>query len=597
MQNIRNYLILVADIRSIVGRKYWLYLFLVVLTGFFEGISLASVIPLLAGIGIGTLEGVSQGSIGNLASVALSYFDIQPTIGAFTILVLVALSISTFFYLTQAYIGSQLQTLYVYRWQKKLIESIFSANWQFFQTQRHGEVVNSIVSESQRLGSAFYHAGLLITGIIHGVIYLAIAMYLSVATASVIILIGGALFLLTRPIVQRSILIGNGITSETMDLQVATGELVSGAKSLLASATEDKAIFTLDNMVNKLRLHFFSNAYYVQLAKGIFDFGCAALVASILYFSHEIFGIDPSSALVILAIFVRLMPKVTGLQQGMWSLNVSFPALISMKKVFNLSINSAEIKTIGSLPANLQCTPIEVFMKNVCVKHGNRIILDFSDLCIRAGECVALVGHSGSGKSTLVDVMLGLAPASAAQEILVNGHPLDKIPITAFRKRVGYMGQETILFDTSIRENVAWGQMDVSDELVYDAIKRASAFEFIEKLPLGIETQITNRGTTLSGGERQRIGLARALLGSPGLLVLDEATSALDFHIENSVISSLEKLKGTATIIMIAHRLSSVKIADRIIVLDNGRIIASGTWDELYAQKDGAFRLLCNLQS
>jgi ABC-type multidrug transport system fused ATPase/permease subunit len=249
----------------------------------------------------------------------------------------------------------------------------------------------------------------------------------------------------------------------------------------------------------------------------------------------------------------------------------------------------------SSLPASLADGPFSIRLHDVTVRHGDLVALHNVGLTIPAGACVALVGGSGAGKSTLVDAILGLVPLGGGS-IEINNHALATLPLGELRRRVGYMTQEAVLFQGTVRENVLWGRGDDSDHIALEALQMAAAVDLVQRLPAGLDTVIGNRGSSLSGGERQRLGLARALVGSPGLLILDEATSALDAETETVVTDALRHLKGKVTILMIAHRLSSVRLADEIHVLDHGAIVESGTWSEL-TRHESRFAGLWRLQT
>jgi subfamily B ATP-binding cassette protein MsbA len=226
-------------------------------------------------------------------------------------------------------------------------------------------------------------------------------------------------------------------------------------------------------------------------------------------------------------------------------------------------------------------------------RAGTPVLEDVS-FEIARGEVVALVGSSGAGKSTAMDLLARFYDPTAGR-ITLDGVDLREAAVVSLRRQLGIVTQETILFHDTVRNNIAYGMIDASDRAVREAAAAAHANDFIERLPRGYDTLVGERGTQLSGGERQRLAIARALLRNTPILLLDEATSSLDNESERLVQEALERLMHDRTVLVIAHRLSTVQHADRIVVLERGRVAACGTHAQLL-ERDGVYRRLHNLQ-
>ena len=231
-----------------------------------------------------------------------------------------------------------------------------------------------------------------------------------------------------------------------------------------------------------------------------------------------------------------------------------------------------------------------VSIRKVSFRYGNRTIIRGLDLEIAPGEMIGLVGHSGSGKSTLVNLICRFYDVSEGQ-ILVDGVDIRDMALADFRRHIGLVLQEPFLFFGTVAENIAYGRPDASREEIVAAARAAHAHEFILRLPHGYDSLVGERGQALSGGERQRISIARALLIDPRILILDEATSSVDTETEREIQKALDNLVQGRTTIAIAHRLSTLRKADRLVVLDRGRLVEEGGHEELIA-REGVYHKL-----
>jgi subfamily B ATP-binding cassette protein MsbA len=226
---------------------------------------------------------------------------------------------------------------------------------------------------------------------------------------------------------------------------------------------------------------------------------------------------------------------------------------------------------------------------------GDDYVLKDINLEVKKGEIVAVVGSSGGGKTTLVDLIPRFFDVTKGS-ILLDEVNIKNIKISSIKQLIGVVTQETILFNDSVRNNIAYGLTDIPDEKIIEVAKAANAHKFIMELPEGLDTVIGERGVRLSGGQRQRISIARALLKNPPIMILDEATSSLDNESEVLVQAAIERLMEERTVIVIAHRLSTIRNSSKIIVLDGGEIVQSGTHDELVADEQSIYKMLYDLQ-
>ncbi|GGE32574.1 putative ABC transporter ATP-binding protein YknU [Pullulanibacillus camelliae] len=239
----------------------------------------------------------------------------------------------------------------------------------------------------------------------------------------------------------------------------------------------------------------------------------------------------------------------------------------------------------------------EVSFNHVSFKYPNETVYALKDVSfdVKPGQVIGLMGATGSGKSTITQLLSRFYDVTDGQ-LLIDGMPVHEYSLTSLRKNIGFVLQENFLFSSTIKDNIAYGNPDATDEEVIDAAKRAQAHEFISKLPEGYNTVLGERGLGLSGGQKQRISIARALLINPSILILDDATSAVDMQTEAKIQKAFRELMKGRTTFIIAHRISSVQHADEILVLDKGKIAERGVHQELVNHPDGLYRRIYDIQ-
>jgi len=286
------------------------------------------------------------------------------------------------------------------------------------------------------------------------------------------------------------------------------------------------------------------------------------------------------------------LPIFAALLQGNISISNFLP---SYEQLVSLRKRAAEFEEVEG-PRVFSQIEHGIEFKDVDFTYPDRSqTLTKLNMSIRKGQMTALVGESGSGKSTVTDLVLGLQVPGQGQ-VLIDGVPLSDWKQNSFRERVGYVPQDPLLFHASIRDNLLWSFEEANESDLWEALRLANAENFVKELPHGIDTVVGDRGVRLSGGQRQRIALARALLRKPELLILDEATSALDSESERLIQQSIEQVAHDTTILVVAHRLSTIAKADQVYVMRQGRLVEEGTFRVLSTKPGGILNAMIAAQ-
>ena len=557
-----------------------------------EGIALAMLMPLL------NLAGIDGGRGSALLTKFQNGFaalGIQLSLKTVVMAILCISVVQGGVFLAQSWLASRLQYGYMARWRETLFNAYMRANWPFFVKSRSGDLVNTLLSETDRVGGVFYFSTQLLSAAIVTSVYLMLSLYASWQATLLLLAGGGLVFLLTFPLVRKSYAIGRAISDHSKELHSRIQEFIGGAKLVKATATEKLAQSWFSGVNTQLMESHASAAFHPSLLKAIVEFSgiallCLVVVAGALWFENGL-----ASILMIVALFIRLIPRIFSLQQNIQLLGLYLPSVEVIQGSEAAAVMHAEASDEAASPGPLFPDGLTISMSDVSFSYGDRRILDRVTMEFPKGTTVGIVGSSGAGKSTLVDCLLRLNEPPRGT-VCISGIPVETLPLAAWRRCVGYVSQETVLFNDTIRHNILWGAAPAMDDrAMIEAATKSGAHDFIEALPKGYNTVVGDRGVRLSGGQKQRLGLARALVHRPVMLILDEATSALDSESEQYVLEAIKGLHGRMTIIMIAHRLSTVKGADRIYVLEEGKVVEEGTWGDLLKTKT-RFSALWELQ-
>jgi ATP-binding cassette, subfamily C, bacterial len=315
----------------------------------------------------------------------------------------------------------------------------------------------------------------------------------------------------------------------------------------------------------------------------------------VVYIAYAVVGMPAASLFLLMFLFARLVPRLTSLYEKAQWLALELPGFEAIAGAELQALAAAEPQVVEHREV-LLARGIE--FRDVTFSYspeGVPLVLNKVHFALAARETTAIVGPSGAGKSTIADLLMGLlTPTSGA--VVIDGISLTPEFLQSWRRQIGYVPQETLLFHDSVLANLLWANPAATEDEIWQALAAAAADDFVRALPKGLHTVLGDRGVLISGGERQRLSLARALLRHPRILILDEATSSLDSENERRIQAAIDRLHEQITIVVITHRLSTIRNADRIHVLDGGRIVESGSWHALASSRGGRFRALCEAQ-
>ncbi|EJE45553.1 ABC transporter ATP-binding protein [Staphylococcus epidermidis] len=373
-------------------------------------------------------------------------------------------------------------------------------------------------------------------------------------------------------------------------------ERVQGMSVIKSFAIEDNEAKNFDNhnknFLQRAFQHTRWNAYSFAAINTVTDLGPIIVIGVGSYLA-----ITGSITVGTLAAFVGYLEQLFGpLRRLVSSFTTLTQSFASMDRVFQLMDEDYDIKNgIGAQPIKISKGQID--LKHVSFKYNEneKEVLHDINLTINKGETVAFVGMSGGGKSTLINLIPRFYDVTQG-EILIDHHNVKDFLTGSLRNQIGLVQQDNILFSDTVKENILLGRPDATDDEVVEAAKMANAHDFISNLPNGYDTEVGERGVKLSGGQKQRLSIARIFLNNPPVLILDEATSALDLESEAIIQEALVVLSKDRTTLIVAHRLSTITHADRIVVMENGRIVETGTHQQLI-NKRGAYEHLYSIQN
>jgi ATP-binding cassette subfamily C protein len=561
-----------------------------------EGLGVLCLIPLLQLVGVDAGQGSLQGVTDRFAA-AFAAVGLAPTLAVVLGCYVLLAGVQAFVQHWQAVTNATVTEEVTGAWRARVYRALTHAEWVFVARVRVSTCTRLLTQEIDRAGIAAQCALGLVAGTSLAAVYVLLAAKVSPVMTGGVILSAATLVPFVTRRLGRARLAGGDLSAAHDRVYGVIGEHVSSlkaARSYLNDSRHERSFLTLIDDERRASLALLaSHARFRQHL----TFTVAVVLAVVVYVAYGLLGMPTAELFVLLFLFSRLMPRFTTLYDSAQRLAAALPALDAVLAFEADCLASAEPQP-GAVSHPLALERALTFDR-VAFDYGvagSTPVLQDVHLTIAAGSTTAIVGASGAGKSTLADLMLGLLhPTSGA--IAVDGRPLSEDTLAAWRGQIGYVPQDTFLFHDTIRANLLWASPAASEAALWAALASASADQFVAACPAGLDTVVGDRGLLLSGGERQRLSLARALLRRPAVLVLDEATSALDSENEAAIQAAIDRLHARVTIVIITHRLSTIRRADVIHVLEHGAIVESGTWDDLVARPAGRFRRLYDAQA
>ncbi|HBC4928909.1 TPA: SAV1866 family putative multidrug efflux ABC transporter [Staphylococcus aureus] len=485
----------------------------------------------------------------------------------------------------------------LYDIRKKLYNHLQALSARFYANNQVGQVISRVINDVEQTKD-FILTGLMNIWLdcITIIIALSIMFFLDVKLTL------AALFIFPFYILTVYVFFGRlrKLTRERSqalaEVQGFLHERVQGISVVKSFAIEDNEAKNFDkkntNFLTRALKHTRWNAYSFAAINTVTDIGPIIVIGVGAYLA-----ISGSITVGTLAAFVGYLELLFGpLRRLVASFTTLTQSFASMDRVFQLIDEDYDIKNgVGAQPIEIKQGRIDIDHVSFQYNDNEAPILKDINLSIEKGETVAFVGMSGGGKSTLINLIPRFYDVTSGQ-ILIDGHNIKDFLTGSLRNQIGLVQQDNILFSDTVKENILLGRPTATDEEVVEAAKMANAHDFIMNLPQGYDTEVGERGVKLSGGQKQRLSIARIFLNNPPILILDEVTSALDLESESIIQEALDVLSKDRTTLIVAHRLSTITHADKIVVIENGHIVETGTHRELIA-KQGAYEHLYSIQN
>jgi len=553
---------------------------------FLEVLGLGIVMPILELIV--TPADVSQGTVRFLEPI-LKHFPPYYHLMVAGMLLVVLVLVKSCIHVIKTGFGTYFVLRFRRLWQCAIMEKYLFAEYSQLLERSHGKILNDIIIEPGRAAKSLQRVIELSSKTILALCLFILLLFANWQVSVMIVgILMGLMLVFRKSTYKYSIGVGRQKIGISEDLIGIGAENIVAIRQVKVFSSEMTILGSFKKQIDSLVRILVRFSIFRSIPKPASESLVVVGIIGVLFYLNYIAEISLVGLIPVIGLFVltsqRFFPLISALFAERMNLLTFIPSLELVHNIYTANIQSEELDKGDEIH---DLTEDIVFQDVHFQYKGSSPLFKGVTFRIPRGKMTALVGPSGAGKSTVVDLLVRLYRQNGG-EILVNGRPLGEVSLRSWRKIIGYVSQDSVLFNASVRDNILMGKPDASEMDIAMAAKKAHADEFIRGLPAGYNTILGERGLKLSGGERQRIAIARAIIRNPALLIFDEATSSLDAVAEARILESIEELRKQRTTIVISHRISTVRNADIIHVLEKGRIVDSGSFDEL-GKKEGRF--------
>ena len=578
------------------GSRVYRMLAFLVLGGLTEGASILLLIPIIQLIGFQEGEAIVRLPTWILSGVLGPevHFGLVPVLGLLILLVLAQALFGRFMTICMA----QLYHEFINRQRIALFESIGRARWQFIARLRLSDLNHLLTADIERVRNAVAYLLLLIQSCVLLTVYACVSWLISPPMTVFAAIVGAGALAALYPLQGLASAHGGALTANRQAQYRTVSEFLSALKVAKSFNAESRYTAKLAATLEQMRSDSEEFIRINSISSVVFQVSSAVGLALFVYFAFVRFAVPLPQIIVLVFIFMRVAPRMMALHGHVQEILLNLPAFDAMRKAQADCEQEQEppVAPREPAPSLLRAARFEGVTVRYAEGAAGDALADVSfDLPARL--ITALIGPSGSGKSTVADVLMGLIEPQVGV-VTIDGAPLGETSRRTWRDQAAYVPQDVVLLHDTIAANFRLAATEATEAMMWEALKTANAHGFVERLPDRLQTVVGERGQWLSGGERQRIALARALLRRPQLLILDEATSALDWENQTLIARAIEKLRGSMTILTIAHRPSMIAFADWVVVLEAGKVVERGQYDELVRRADSRLaRLIAGDQS